>query len=42
MRLYYRVYVDVIMLMRLYYRVYVDASIVDAFVLPGLCRCEYS
>ena len=27
--------------MRLYYRVYVDASIVDAFVLPGLCRCDY-
>jgi len=36
MRLYYRVYVDAIMLMRLYYRVYIDASIVDAFVLPGL------
>jgi len=42
MLLYYRVYVDASMLMRLYYRVYIDASIVDAFVLPGLYRCEYS
>jgi len=37
MRLYYRVYVDVIMLMRLYFCLYVEVSIVDAFVLPSLC-----